>query len=140
MSGIVKDCKICKEPFTTTSLRAGEWEMKCSKCDNEKKRTHIERNISIKFDTAIFSVENRLEKLEQATEVIPMLVAAEVSNALNDLTGVEMFRSIQKELSESIQKEHEKRNRELKIFKEKLQRQIVTLNNKYLKKQREAKA
>ena len=114
--------------------------MKCSKCDNEKKRTHIERNISIKFDTAMFSVENRLEKLEQATEVIPMLVAAEVSNALNDLTGVEMFRSIQKELSESIQKEHEKRNRELKIFKEKLQRQIVTLNNKYLKKQREAKA
>ena len=132
MAGIVRDCKVCKEPFTTTSLRAAEWEMKCIKCDNVKRRTHVERNISNKFNSAIDSVENRLEKIEQSIETIPMLIGAEVSNALSEFTTVDILRSIKKDVLTTLDKEQDKKMRALKRFEDKLQQQIVTLNNKII--------
>tara|TARA_R110002012_G_C11633123_1_gene609959 strand:- start:1760 stop:2179 length:420 start_codon:yes stop_codon:yes gene_type:complete len=132
LAGIVRDCKVCKEPFTTTSLKSAAWEMKCIKCDNVKRRTHVERNISNKFNSAVDSIEIRLEKIEQALETIPMIVGAEVSNALSEFTRADILRSIKKELFDAFDKEQDKKMRALKRFEEKLQQQIVTLNNKII--------
>ena len=106
--------------------------MKCIKCDNVKRRTHVERNISNKFNSAIDSVENRLEKIEQSIETIPMLIGAEVSNALSEFTTVDILRSIKKDVLTTLDKEQDKKMRALKRFEDKLQQQIVTLNNKII--------
>tara|TARA_R110000823_G_scaffold22323_3_gene66910 strand:- start:102 stop:419 length:318 start_codon:yes stop_codon:yes gene_type:complete len=97
-----------------------------------KRRTHVERNISNKFNSAIDSVENRLEKIEQSIETIPMLIGAEVSNALSEFTTVDILRSIKKDVLTTLDKEQDKKMRALKRFEDKLQQQIVTLNNKII--------
>ena len=71
--------------------------------------------------------------------MIPMLIGAEVSNALTNVIEAEALSTIKKGIQleynkkdKKMKSEHNKRNRELEQFKEKLQKQIVTLNNKII--------
>ena len=103
--GVEKTCKVCKEQFTTTSFKSA---------------------------TTINMCDTRLSKLEKAIEMIPMLIGAEISNVLSELTKVDVIRSIKKELFDALDKEQDKKKRALKRFEDKLQQQIVTLNNKII--------
>jgi anaerobic ribonucleoside-triphosphate reductase len=148
MAGLVKDCSVCERPFTATSLKAGLWETRCSNCEQEKRRTFAERGLAAKIDTTIASVEKRLDQLEQAIEVIPMLVGGEVSNALGNITGEQGLAEIKEALTKAVElkiseleqnalKAEVERDAEMYNFKQKLQSQIVTLNNKIINIMRE---
>ena len=137
--GVEKTCKVCKEQFTTTSFKSASMINMCDKCYGSKKRTQAEINIVTSFNHKIVAVETRLSKLEKAIEMIPMLIGAEVSNALTNVIEAEALSTIKKGIQleynkkdKKMKSEHNKRNKELEQFKEKLQKQIVTINNKII--------
>lgn len=137
--GVEKTCKVCKEQFTTTSFKSATAINLCDKCYGSKKRTQAELNIVASFNNKIVAVETRLSKLEKAIEMIPILIGAEISNALTNITEAEMLSTIKKGIQlehnkrdKKMKSEHNKRIKEIDNFKVKLQKQIVTLNNKII--------
>ena len=65
-----------------------------------------------------------------------MLVGAEVSSAMldiNSLTGVDIGELISNEIDNAITRFRNKQLKENKEFKDRLQAQIITLNNKIIK-------
>ena len=137
--GVEKTCKVCKEQFTTTSFKSATTINMCDKCYGAKKRTQAELNIVASFNNKIVAVETRLSKLEKAIEMIPILIGAEISNALTNITEAEMLSTIKKGIQlehnkrdKKMKSEHNKRIKEIDNFKVKLQKQIVTLNNKII--------
>mgnify|MGYP003649920707 FL=1 len=82
------------------------------------------------------SIETRLDKLEASQEAIPMLVGAEVSSAMldiNSLTGVDIGELISNEIDSATDRFRKRQLKENKDFKDRLQAQIITLNNKIIK-------
>lgn len=136
MSGLTKECKVCGKSFTTMSLKSTEFEERCESCNNTKWRTTAEKNIVGKLDRAVMSIETRLDRLENSQEMIPMLVGAEVSTAMldiNKLTGLNITEIISFEIDKATEKYLATQKQEIKLFKTKLQTQILTLNNKIIK-------
>ena len=136
MSGVTKICKSCSRPFNTQSIKATQFEEYCQGCFQSKKRTIAEVNIVGKIDRAVMSIETRLDKLEASQDSIPMLVGAEVSSAMldiNSLTGVDIGELISNEIDNATTRFRNKQLKENKDFKDRLQAQIITLNNKIIK-------
>ena len=89
-----------------------------------------------KIDRAVMSIETRLDRLEASQDSIPMLVGAEVSSAMldiNSLTGVDIGELISNEIDNATTRFRNKQLKENKDFKDRLQAQIITLNNKIIK-------
>ena len=136
MSGVTKICKSCDKSFNTHSIKATRFEEYCPSCYQSKKRTIAEVNIVGKIDRAVMSIETRLDKLEASQEAIPMLVGAEVSSAMldiNSLTGVDIGELISNEIDSATDRFRKRQLKENKDFKDRLQAQIITLNNKIIK-------
>ena len=136
MSGVTKICKSCDKSFNTHSIKATRFEEYCPSCYQSKKRTIAEVNIVGKIDRAVMSIETRLDKLEASQDSIPMLVGAEVSSAMldiNSLTGVDIGELISNEIDNATTRFRDKQLKENKDFKDRLQAQIITLNNKIIK-------
>ena len=143
MSGITKTCIICKNPFNTRSLtsHANTQENWCQHCYQNKKRTSVQSDFINKVNNVIMSVEDRLDKLEKSQEMIPMIIGAELSNAMldiNGITGLDLEGLIKNTVNAAKDEMLKHQAKEVKAFKKKLQGQIVTLNNKIIKLMQEA--
>tara|TARA_R110000751_G_scaffold3149_5_gene16038 strand:- start:1595 stop:2026 length:432 start_codon:yes stop_codon:yes gene_type:complete len=136
MSGYVKECIVCKRTFTTISIKGSMYELTCTACHTAKKRTAGEKNVFIKMNNAVLSIETRLDKLEASQEMIPMVIGAEVSSAmldLNSLTGLDIKGLITAELRITQEALIASQQKTMVLYQKKLQAQIVTLNNKIIK-------
>ena len=112
------------------------YELTCTACHTAKKRTAGEKNVFIKMNNAVLSIETRLDKLEASQEMIPMVIGAEVSSAmldLNSLTGLDIKGLITAELRTTQEALIASQQKTMVLYQKKLQAQIVTLNNKIIK-------
>jgi hypothetical protein len=133
MVGIAKECSMCENQFITRSAKSAQWENKCFDCFTAYKSTvAVTENLG-RVDNKMDSLVTRVEKLEKAIEIMPMLVGAEVTNALSNITDEQHLKEIKETLLVKVEKSNKQSMDELLSFKKKLQAQIVTLNNKIIK-------
>ena len=137
MTGIQKECRTCKKLFVTRSANSARWENQCYDCfSSTRKETALlrfqEREMNI-----VTNLEDRIIKVEQWMDNIPSIIGAEVNNIMLDISSGEMMDSLQKALNKRLEKTIADLNAQQKAFQEKMQRQIVTLNNKIIKLMKE---
>lgn len=128
MVGIAKQCHLCHNQFITRSARSASWENKCHECSAVYKKDLFSKELNNQFA----KITSRVEKVEQMIDTIPMLVAAEISNSLGQVTEIEMLKVIKEELNIKIEAKQLQREEKLKAFQAKIQKQILTLNNKII--------
>tara|TARA_R110000803_G_scaffold144073_1_gene210000 strand:+ start:1445 stop:1879 length:435 start_codon:yes stop_codon:yes gene_type:complete len=140
--GIIKDCRVCGKQFSTNSMKVSADIYSCPDCWGKNKQSALTKNLTEKMNRAVMSIETRLDKVEEANRMIPMIVNAELSNSmlsLNGLSGVDIKELITTELAEVKKELVEHQLDSIKIFQKKLQKQVITLNNKIIKIMQEMK-
>jgi len=137
MVGIQKECQMCKITFVTRTIKSASWQSHCEKCQSTRKREqHIHRTQS-KIEHLEDSLRSELKTLNDKVSNVDMLVSAEISNALSTLSNNDLYDalsvSLQKELNAIVAKVEADNNK----FREKIQNQLITMNNKLVKIMRE---
>ena len=142
--GLVKNCQLCNKQFTTRSIKSAVWEKHCYECHTHTKRaTHISRT-QRKQNNLEASLRDELKTLTKKVTDIDVLISAEVSNAMMNMTNNDIFERItasvnarlnrlENEIQEKWIEQSMKIERENEKFREKIQNQILVLNNKIVK-------
>ena len=91
-----------------------------------------------KWQHSVMSIEDRLTSLENQIGMIPMLIGAEINSVLLS-GGLNVESLIQSTLKETVGQLELDQIYLQKRFESKLQKQIVTLNNKIVKLMKEMK-
>jgi hypothetical protein len=138
MSGIEKICQRCSVTFTTDNIKYASSVFLCEKCYQNNKRSSAEREMASKWQHSVMSIEDRLASLENQISMIPMLIGAEINSVLLS-GGLDIESVIQSTLKETANKLELDQIFIQKRFEKKLQKQIVTLNNKIVKLMKEMK-
>tara|TARA_R110000803_G_scaffold77208_4_gene142086 strand:- start:486 stop:905 length:420 start_codon:yes stop_codon:yes gene_type:complete len=136
MSGIEKICQRCSVTFTTDNIKYASSVFLCEKCYQQGKRSSAEREMASKWQHSVMSIEDRLTSLENQISMIPMLIGAEINSVLLS-GGLDIKSVIQSTLKETANKLELDQIVIQKRFEKKLQKQIVTLNNKIVKLMKE---
>jgi len=138
MSGIEKICQRCSVTFTTDNIKYASSVFLCEKCYQNNKRSSAEREMASKWQHSVMSIEDRLTSLENQISMIPMLIGAEINSVLLS-GGLDVETLIKSTLKETVDKLELDQIYLQKRFESKLQKQIVTLNNKMIKLMKEMK-
>lgn len=136
MAGIAKECQMCKNQFITRSWRSASWETKCHHCFTGYKTTQAVSENLDQQNSKMQTVIKRIERIEHLIDSIPMIIGAELSNAMldiNGITGLDLEGLIKTTINDAKDDLLKHQAKEIKVFKKKLQGQIVTLNNKIIK-------
>ena len=136
MSGVDKICQRCENSFTTDTIKHAKNIFLCEKCYQQGKRSSAEREMASKWQHSVMSIEDRLTSLENQISMIPMLIGAEINSVLLS-GGLDVESLIQSSLKETANKLELDQIFIQKRFEKKLQKQIVTLNNKIVKLMKE---
>jgi hypothetical protein len=92
--GLVKNCQLCNKQFTTRSIKSAVWEKHCYECHTHTKRaTHISRT-QRKQNNLEASLRDELKTLTKKVTDIDVLISAEVSNAMMNMTNNDIFERI----------------------------------------------
>jgi len=135
--GITKECRICKSMFTTRSNKSAVWEVKCHSCYTNSRRTHLETRHGEAIKNNEASIRKDMKKLEAKVSDIDMLISAEVSNQILNVSNLEMFEKINASVNARLDTYIAKVEEENLKFREKIQKHIITLNNKIVKLMKE---
>ena len=138
MSGVDKICQRCENSFTTDTIKHAHNIFLCDKCYQQGKRSSAEREMASKWQHSVMSIEDRLTSLENQISMIPMLIGAEINSVLLS-GGLDVETLIKSTLKETVDKLELDQIYLQKRFESKLQKQIVTLNNKMIKLMKEMK-
>jgi len=133
MVGYTKECKICGCNFTTRSAKSARWEFKCMDCHAGRKRTIAENRQQKMVLNAEASLRKDIDKLEAKVSDIDVLISAEISNAMQNMTDNDLFEKVNQSLNNRFDSLLLKIEEENEKFREKIQRQIMTLNNKIVR-------
>jgi|TARA_R100000482_G_scaffold110843_1_gene53175 predicted nucleic acid-binding Zn-ribbon protein len=133
MVGYTKQCTQCGNNFKTKSAKAGRWQMRCEQCFSEGKRTHYENRSQKMVLNAEASLRKDIDKLEAKVSDIDVLISAEISNAMQNMTDNDLFEKVNQSLNNRFDSLLLKIEEENEKFREKIQRQIMTLNNKIVR-------
>lgn len=133
MVGYTKQCKQCGNNFKTKSAKAGRWQMRCEQCFSEGKRTHYQNRNDKMVLNAEASLRKDINKLEAKVSDIDVLISAEISNVMQNITDDNLFEQLNQSMNNRIDSLLLKIEEENQNFREKIQRQIMTLNNKIVK-------
>tara|TARA_R110000782_G_scaffold105087_1_gene192997 strand:+ start:699 stop:1115 length:417 start_codon:yes stop_codon:yes gene_type:complete len=133
---VEKICERCEDSFTTDSIKHAASIFLCDKCYQQGKRSSAEREMASKWQHSVMSIEDRLTSLENQISMIPMLIGAEINSVLLS-GGLDVESLIQSSLKETANKLELDQIFIQKRFEKKLQKQIVTLNNKIVKLMKE---
>ena len=148
--GVVKDCKLCNKPFTTRSIKSAVWEKHCYECHTHTKRaTHISRT-QRKQNNLESSLRDEMKNLTKKVSDIDVLISAEINNAMMNMTDNDVFErltesvnnrldSLETKIQEKLREQITKMEEENEKFREKIQNQILVLNNKIVKIMKEIK-
>jgi len=133
MAGYTKQCRQCGENFTTKSARAGRWQTRCDDCFNSGKRNHYENRSQEMILNAEASLRKDIDNLKEKVSDIDVLISAEISNVMQNLTDNDLFEKVNQSINNRFDSLLLKIEEENEKFREKIQRQIMTLNNKIVK-------
>ena len=133
MVGYTKQCRQCGNNFKTKSARAGRWQTRCEECFSEGKRNHYENRRQEMVLNAEASLRKDIDKLEAKVSDIDVLISAEISNLMQNLTDNDLFEKVNQSINNRFDSLLLKIEEENEKFREKIQRQIMTLNNKIVK-------
>lgn len=137
MVGIQKKCTVCEVYFITRSAKSARWENHCSACfASRTKETQMVRFQEREMNV-VSSLEDRIIKVEKWMDNIPSIIGAEVSNNIQTFIGEDLLGAITKTNDEKIAEQFKQLKEAQFAFQEKMQRQIVTLNNKIIKLMKE---
>ena len=125
-----------EDSFTTDSIKHAASIFLCDKCYQQGKRSSAEREMASKWQHSVMSIEDRLTSLENQISMIPMLIGAEINSVLLS-GGLNVESLIQSTLKETVGQLELDQIYLQKRFESKLQKQIVTLNNKIVKLMKE---
>ena len=132
MVGIQKKCTVCDVYFITRSAKSARWENHCSTCfasrTKEKQMIHFqEREMNV-----VTNLEDRIVKVEKWMDNIPSIIGAEVSNSIQDFIGQDLLGAITKTNDEKIAELFKELKEAHFAFQEKVQKQIVMINNRII--------
>ena len=145
---ITKECQMCKVVFRTRTFKSATWEQYCPKCYAEKRQTRAVEKMQKHNDTDMLELRDRVKNVEEHLDNIPAITHAEINNQLMNLSDLDQFNSVkeglektvneymvdlQASINETLQGLMDKQIK----FEEKIQRQLMTLNNKLVRLMRE---
>jgi len=122
MSGIVKECTICKKPFHTMSTSTIE--NLCRACWMDKKQDIAIRRSENKQNNVILSIERRIDALERYD--VSFQVEMQVNTMLQNMMPTDLEKAFNTKLDKYL-KQHDKKLRQLR---EKQQKQISVLHTR----------
>lgn len=137
MAGYTKQCRQCGNNFTTKSAKAGRWQTRCDDCFNSGKRTQYENSSQRMVMNAEASLRKDIDKLEAKVSDIDILISAEISNAMLNMTDNDLFEKVNQSLNNRFDSLLLKIEEENEKFREKIQNQIMILNNKIVRLMKE---
>ena len=133
MVGYTKQCRQCGNNFKTKSAKAGRWQTRCEECFFEGKRTHYENQRQEMVQNTEASLRKEIDKLAVKVSNIDVLVSAEISNVMQNMADNELFENIIQSMNNRFDSLLLKMEEENEKFREKIQKQILVLNNKLVK-------
>jgi len=137
MAGIQKECQMCEITFVTRTIKSAEWQYHCDKCQATRKREqHIHRTQS-KIENLEESLRSEMKTLNNKVSDIDVLISAEISNALSTLTNSDLYEALLVSMQKQIDVFMSQIEADNKKFREKIQKQLITMNNKLVKIMRE---
>lgn len=119
MSGLVKDCKRCKKPFMTWSIKVSESIEFCDTCRNIRREETMTKKKTDKFHNDIIAIEDRMKSIEQHTENMMDNMSSVVNAEILNLTQ-ERLEGITQQFLNDFKQEV---NKMLKKFEKKMQKQ-----------------
>lgn len=132
MAGITKECKICKGMFSTRSMKSSSWEHTCRECYSSNRRTHFEKRQVKTTINMEAGLQKQIDTLYAKVTDIDMLIAAEISNHFNNITDSEMLNRMTDSVLELVAEKVSVMEEQLKSFQEKIQKQLLALNNRMI--------
>lgn len=137
MAGVQKKCRTCKKIFVTRSANSARWESQCYDCYSTSQKNKQMVKFQERETNIVKSLEDRIIKAEQWMDNIPSIIGAEVNNNIQAFIGEDLLGAITKTNDEKITELFKELKETQFAFQEKMQRQIVTLNNKIIKLMKE---
>ena len=130
---VLKECVKCKKTFATKTIKSAKWEKFCFECFNERRSTNSIVYMQERSDAKLDAIENRMLKLEEkVNNEISAIIGAEISNYFNYLIEKDVVDSILKKVMDSISDSMQSFvERQIK-FEDKIQNQLIVLNNKII--------
>lgn len=132
MVGVQKECRTCKKLFITRSSNSARWETQCFECYNERKKTKQMISFQERETNVVSSLEDRIIKVEKWMDNIPSIIGAEVNNNIQAFIGEDLLGAITKTNDEKIAKLFKELKETHFAFQEKVQKQIVMINNRII--------
>ena len=132
---VQKECQMCKALFVTRTAKSARWEKHCLDCYlkvKNNKSFQLRRYEEVE-DNKLKSIRVDIAKLQQEVDSIPSIIKGELNNSLNTLIDADFLKITKEELHKDMFALWNKKQEEDKQFKEKMQRQLLALNNKILK-------
>jgi len=132
-NGIQKECMMCKGTFVTRTIKSAAWQNYCDGCQITRKREqHIHRTQN-RLENLEESLRSEMKTLSHKVSDIDVLISAEISNALSTLTNNDLYESLMVSMQKQIDEVVSKIEDDNKKFREKIQKQLITMNNKLVK-------
>ena len=132
MAGVTKECDTCKGMFTTRSIKSAVWERQCHLCYSSGRRTHFESRNDKQVENMEAGLQKQINTLHAKVTDIDMLIAAEISNHFNNITDSEMLNKMTDSVLELVAGKVSDMEANLFSFQEKIQKQLVALNNRMI--------
>ena len=132
-NGIQKECIMCGNTFVTRTIKSSAWQKHCDGCQITRKREqHIHRTQS-RIENLEESLRSEIKTLSHKVSDIDVLISAEISNALASLTDNDLYEILMASLQKQIDAFMSQIEADNKKFREKIQKQLLTMNNKLVK-------
>jgi len=142
--GMTKECSKCGASFQTTSMKSAMWEHTCHRCHGRRRQMAAERHTIRNQNNIESSLRREIESLALKVSNIDILISAEVSNMMQNMTDNDIYvalkttvdnrlNSLETKIEESLSKQIAKMEEENEKFREKIQKQILILNNKLVR-------
>ena len=132
MSGIVKNCNICGEGFVTRTIKSASWQRYCDDCFTEKRLTSYQQTAVQNSNFENSQMLKDIEMIKTQLESMPNIIKLEVNQVLDKSLDSDWLNKTKEELHAQLFSLWVEKQEEDKAFKEKMQRQLLTINNKIL--------
>jgi len=127
-------CEKCGVEFRPRSLlwAKNQRRIKCDTCYNKNKTPKMLKSLNVDTQNIIMSLEDRIDRVEEKANMIDVIVNTIIQDKMTEMESKlkkiteEIIENAHITINEHLDKEFEKRF-------EKLQKQIITLNNKIIK-------
>ena len=133
MAGILKHCSICGEDFVTRTIKSASWQRYCDKCFTDKRLTSYQQTAVQNADFQNSQIEKDIEMIKTQLESMPNIIKLEVNQILENSIDSDFLNKTKEELHAQLFSLWIEKQEEDKAFKEKMQRQLLALNNKILR-------